>query len=128
MRRIESFSPQKSIRAVESYQAFAIVVNICTFDPLFHKIHHPENQMANDNPDRSHDCMQALEVGISIITIYNYYCCDKFRCINISVKRFAFLLGLASRGEMLSYTGTAVPARGISPSILEGVPAGGVVI
>ena len=45
----------------------------------------------------------------------HYYCCDKFRCINISVKRFALLLGLASRGEMFSYTGTAVPARGIFP-------------
>ena len=47
--------------------------------------------------------------------IPEYYCCDKFRCINISVKRFALLLGLASRGEMLSYTGTAVPARWIFP-------------
>ena len=45
----------------------------------------------------------------------HYNWCDKFSCINISVKRFALLLGLASRGEMFSYTGTAVPARGIFP-------------
>ena len=38
--------------------------------------------------------------------------CDKFRCINISVKRLVLLLGLVSRGEMFSYIGTAVPARG----------------
>ena len=58
----------------------------------------------------------------------HYNWCDKFSCINISVKRFALLLGLAFRGGVFFYTGTAEPARGISPSILEGVPAGGVVI
>ena len=35
---------------------------------------------------------------------------------------------MVSRGKLFSYSGTAVPARGTSPSILEGVPAGGVVI
>ena len=46
----------------------------------------------------------------------------------MSVKRFALSLGLTSLGEIFSYPGTAMPAREISPSILEGVPAGGVVI
>ena len=46
----------------------------------------------------------------------------------MSVKRFALSLGLTSLGEIFSYPGTAMPAREISPSFQEGVPAGGVVI
>ena len=44
------------------------------------------------------------------------------------VMRFVLLQDIFSRGDEFSGNGTTFPARGNSPSVLEGVPSGGVVI
>ena len=72
-------------------------------------------------------CKKLSDTDDSVIMDFHNWC-DKCRCINISVKRFALLLGLVSRGKLFSCISTAGLVRGNSPSILKGVPAGGVVI